>query len=140
MSNAWRFVFRGPADEQSLPDLRRRAQASMRENGLAERAVDNAGLLISELTHNAVESASGDGEIQLEVGQNSKGVEIVVECDSNDNLEDLKEALHSSEQLPSPDSERGRGLWLIMQFSRDLEVGRSAAGAVRVSLYLPEEQ
>ncbi|TAH34551.1 MAG: hypothetical protein EYC70_16585 [Planctomycetota bacterium] len=137
---SWKAAFRAPAQEQALPELRRRVQERLRGEGAPAAVVDNAGLLISELTHNAVAATAGGREVRVEAEGTARGVRLQVECDANRDLVGLVRALEASGVLPSPESERGRGLWLILNLSEDLQVQRGENGLVRVSLIVKGEQ
>lgn len=127
--------FRAPAEEKALPGLRRRVQEELRARGVESRVVADAGLLVSELAHNAVAARTcGGREVRVEVEGAGAGVRLRVECDANRDLESLQRALDESTVLPGPESERGRGLWLVLALSRELRVERTADGLVRVSL------
>lgn len=131
---SWRASFRAKAQEDALPALRRRVQESLRAQRLPREVIDNAGLLISELTHNAVAAAGGAKEVRVEAAATPDGLALEVECDANRDLIGLMRALDASTILPSPESERGRGLWLILNLSRQLQVEQGENGLVRVRL------
>ncbi len=132
--NAWRASFREQAESRRMPELRRRVQDFLRQQGVAEPLVDRTGLLVSELTHNAVAAAGGAGAVRVDVAGDGGEVRLEVRCDENTDLERLREALARADRLPGTDSERGRGLWLVLAFSQDLEVDRDEAGQIRVRL------
>lgn len=134
----WSRRFTCPALEQALPELRRKVEAYLKSQRVGEPTVNNIGLLISELTHNAIEAADGGKEVEVGVAAAPQGVQLQVECDANHDLEGLNRALEESGSLPSPESERGRGLWLVLTLSNQLEVTRGKGGAVRVSLVVAD--
>lgn len=132
--SSWRASFSERAESRRMPVLRRRVQDFLRQQGLPEAVVDRAGLVISELTHNAVAAAGGTGAVRVEVEGGEEALRLEVLCDANDDLERLQAALARARQLPGTDSERGRGLWLVLAFSEDLEVRRDPGGGIRVRL------
>jgi len=125
------------AEEDLLPQLRHKVQERLRFAGVAEEVVDHTGLLLSELAHNAVSASQGGRSLMVEVEKVPDGVRLLVECEANRDLEGLQRALESSTELPSPNSERGRGLWLVLTLSRGLRVEKTEEGWVRVSLIVP---
>ncbi|KAA3612783.1 MAG: ATP-binding protein [Planctomycetota bacterium] len=138
----YRQQFFSSADPQELPELRRRVQQELQQRGESELAVERAGLLVSELSHNAVEAAqqSDPGQVEVVVARDAEGLQLEVECDANQDLEQLQLAIDASGVLPSPDSDRGRGLWLVLQFSKNLQVQRMPNGNVRVRLQIQTQE
>ena len=130
----WQSRFESPPSPDEFPQVRRRIQALLEEKGLQQSLIDHTGLLISELAHNAFEAADGDSDIVIELAYDARGLELTVECAGNRDLETLQRALDSSTVLPGPESERGRGLWLVLNLSRKLEVRRARHGHVQVRL------
>lgn len=136
---SWSEIFEARCSEEALPELRRRVQERLRQGGAGEGLVARAGLLLSELAHNAVAASRRPEPLRVTVGMDEGGVHLSVECAANEDLEALQLALDASGVLPSPESERGRGLWLVLEGSRDLQVERTASGGVRVRLRVKEE-
>ncbi len=133
----WSERFVALAEEERLPQLRHKVQERLRLAGVGDAVVNNTGLLLSELAHNAVSASQGGRSLMVEVEKVPDGVRLLVECETNRDLEGLQKALESSTELPSPSSERGRGLWLILTLSRGLRVEMTEQGWVRVSLIVP---
>ena len=134
----WSAIYRAAPQAEELPKLRRAVQEALRAREVSDGLIDNAGVLISELTHNAVEASETDHEVVVEVHFDDEGLHLAVECAGNQDLEGLVKALDQSGVLPGPESERGRGLWMILSHSRKLEARRNENGWVRVSMYVQD--
>ncbi|MCC3767622.1 ATP-binding protein [Streptomyces sp. UNOC14_S4] len=97
-----------PAAERSVADARRFSRALLTEWGL-EELVDDAALLLSELVTNAVvhvPDTAGDIELAL---TRAHGHLVVQVTDTGGHLPRCGQA--------GPDSENGRGMWLVEQIA-----------------------
>ncbi|MBL7008698.1 MAG: ATP-binding protein [Planctomycetes bacterium] len=139
MKTHWVAAFSSPATGGELPGLRRRVQARLDAEGASGPVVDRVGLLVSELAHNAAEAGCGDGRVHVVLRREPGGLHLSVECCGNRDFEQLAEGLALSVSKPAADAERGRGLWLVTEFSKDLRVERGRGGWVRLALVVREE-
>ncbi|HEX9793405.1 MAG TPA: ATP-binding protein [Planctomycetota bacterium] len=137
---AWRETRACKATETALPQLRRDIQAAVAAHGESQGMVDRIGLLVSELTHNAVEAAERESGVSVVAVRDAGGLRMSVECEGNRDLEGLQLAVDQSGVLPHPDSERGRGLWLILAFTDDLQLTRTELGHLVVTVKIKEDE
>lgn len=135
----WFAAFSAPARVTDLPGLRRRLQDRLLAEGLSSALVERAGLVVSELAHNALEHSDRGGRIHATLHAGDGGPVLSVAFYGDRDLLRLLRGLERSRCRPPADAERGRGLWLVRQYGRDLRVESGRDGWVRVSLRLAEE-
>lgn len=131
---SWFAAFSSPARGAELPSLRRRVQARLRSEGVARPTVECVGVLVSELTHNAVDASCQASRVHVVLQERDGRLALSVECCGNRDFDRLADGLAGAAALPGPEEERGRGLWLVRNYSRDLRVERGRGGWVRLAL------
>ena len=90
-----------------------------------EDAVDSLLLIASELTTNAVQQASGTpGSVLLRASVAEDGILIEVSDDGGASEAELPESAVDPE-LPDPEAEQGRGLFLVQELSDDVSWSRA---------------
>ncbi len=135
----WLAAFSSRAVGEELPGLRRRVQARLRVEGASAQVIERVGVLVSELAHNAAEACSRGSRVHVTLRDRAPGLELAVECVDNCDFEEVARGLAASVELPQPEDERGRGLWLVRQWSRGLRVERGRGGWVRLALTVRED-
>ena len=131
--------FRFPPEPEHLRALRSQLRDKLAEFGVPEDLADNVLLVTDEIVSNAIEHAedyrghSGrllvrvepqDGDVLLEFEDPDVPPEVIAE---------LAEALAAKrDNRPPPDSERGRGLFLIAHNVKDLEVKQRDDGGLHL--------
>ena len=117
-----------PATAATASMLRGELTGFLRRHGAEPDAVDDAGLIVSELLGNAVEHANGPVWVTLD--WSAPRPELVVH--------DLGPTFSiDALALPDTDSARGRGLWLVSQLAADLDVVAKRGVGKRIRTVLP---
>lgn len=114
------------ADLRVVPKVRRRVEEYLRENGVADRVVEEFILALDELCNNAIEHGGADARAGEEDGTEERAAcllllradhqrsELVAALRSRGHLDagELAAMMHAT-GLPDLESERGRGLFLF---------------------------
>jgi anti-sigma regulatory factor (Ser/Thr protein kinase)/predicted ArsR family transcriptional regulator len=117
-----------PASTEAAAALRIELTALLRRHAQEPADVDEARLVVSELVGNAVHHAGGPIWVSLDWTQ-AQPMLIVHDLGRTFELGQLS--------MPEPDSERGRGLWLVSQLAKDLDVIAKRGPGKRVQAVLP---
>lgn len=113
MGDAETIVLRSPAE---LAEVRRRATERATQLLGVERSVD-VGLVVSELSTNALTHGSGD-EVEVRVGRDAQALLVAVRADAD--------ALPVVPKDPAPHHQpTGRGLRIVMELVDALDVTAS---------------
>jgi len=133
-----------PPDGSVLRQVRAKVRTLASSLGAEQGVCDNLALVVDELVNNAIEHGatyrkSGD---ELKVCIDSKGERLEIEffdpAMPGDQVQDLAEALaETSSGMPSLDSERGRGLFLLSVYLEGLLVEMAPNGGLRLVGSIP---
>jgi anti-sigma regulatory factor (Ser/Thr protein kinase) len=116
-----------PVTAPAASQLRTELAAFLRRHAAEAEAVDDAELVVSELLGNAVEHAGGPVWVSLDWSAAQPLLTV----------HDLGPAFEpGSVSLPQAGSPRGRGLWLVSQLAKDLDVIAKRGGGKRVQAVL----
>jgi len=128
-----------PPDGGVLREVRAKVRELAASLGAEASVCDNLALVVDELVNNAIEHGasyrrSGD---QLTVSIDAKGDELQIEFHDpampSDQVQDLADALaETSNGMPSLDSERGRGLFLLSVYLENLLAEMGPSGGLRL--------
>jgi serine/threonine-protein kinase RsbW len=103
-------------------------EGAARVAGVSASRVHDLVIAVNEIAANAVRYGGGAGRITVE--ETTDGVQIEV----SDNGPGLPGYLPY--ELPAPDKVSGRGLWIVRQLCRHLDISSTARG-VTVRLFMP---
>lgn len=113
-----RAVTRLPSDPSAVPAARRFASQAVASSGGHGELLDRTALLVTELTTNAVVHA--DSPVRLSVMPGPERVRVEVRDDVPCPI--------TEPSPPDPESERGRGLWLVSTLSSSWGVNGNDKG------------
>jgi anti-sigma regulatory factor (Ser/Thr protein kinase) len=113
-----RAVTRLPADASAVPAARRFASQALIHQGAHGDLLDQTQLLVTELTTNSVVHAHSPIRLSVFPSQDCVRVEV---------RDDDPTPLHTPE-MPEPDAEGGRGLWLVCALARRWGVNGNERG------------
>lgn len=122
-----------PPRPRALPQLRRAIQDWATRRGIEPFPLT---LVAVELSANAIAAAGSDGHVELVVRAIGPEVEVRVVDDGPGFKGPFADGPGSS--LPPVSNERGRGLYLVRQLSRQLHVGRSNGRTIVRAIVRPE--
>ena len=132
------FAF--PADGAVVREVRAKVRESAAKLGADPSVCDNLALVVDELVNNAIEHGADYRKSghNLVVRMESHGDRLVLEFIDpempREQVEDLAAALsETSNGMPSLDSERGRGLFLLSVYLEQLLVEAQPAGGLRLT-------
>jgi anti-sigma regulatory factor (Ser/Thr protein kinase) len=130
---------RFPPDPARLREVRRGARARAMRLGATPAVCDAVSLVIDELVNNAIEHGAAyrrrGVELSVQVGavQGRLTVDFVDPEMPEDQVRDLARALHDAARgMPTLDSERGRGLFLIAIYMEELRVDVAPGGGLHL--------
>ncbi len=130
---------RFPADQRHLRRLRSEVRDRAAQLGARENACDAAALVVDELVNNAIEHGAAYRrrglELSLAVGVERGLVTIdFIDPEMPDaQVQDLARALRDAAAgMPSLESERGRGLFLISIYMEEVRVDVAAGGGLHL--------
>ena len=132
-----RFTF--PPDSGILKRLRAQVRARAAKLGAKPRVCDSIALVVDELVNNAVEHGASyrrqNLDLAIEIGR--AGDRISIEFFDQEmpvaSVQELARALTAtSEGMPSLESERGRGLFLMSIYLEDLRAEVASSGGLRL--------
>jgi anti-sigma regulatory factor (Ser/Thr protein kinase) len=133
------MVLRFPPEASHLRVLRRQARDWMRRRGVDQETVESMVLALDEIVSNAIEhgEAYRRAFLPLAVALHQDGQGVVLEFEDPEAPADLVRELgvalaRSAGNRPPPDSERGRGLFLVGQMLSDLSVTPAAGGGLHL--------
>lgn len=123
--------------------LLRKVRAKVRDMagrlGAEPNVCDNLALVVDELVNNAIEHGASyrKGGLDLGVRIQPDGDSLVIEFFDpempTDQIEELANALsETTNGMPSLDSERGRGLFLLSVYLEGLSAGVASQGGLRL--------
>ena len=128
-----------PPDPAQLRRIRSDARERAKAMGAGEGACDAVALVIDELVNNAIEhgAAYRQKNVNLSVNVGIDGKQLTVDFVDpempDDQVRDLAAALRdASSGMPSLDSERGRGLFLISVYMEELRVDVATGGGLHL--------
>ena len=128
-----------PPDGSVLRKIRAKVRDLAGRHGAEPNVCDNLALVVDELVNNAIEHGAGyrkDGH-NLGVRIESDGERLVIEFFDpempSDQVNDLAAALaETANGMPSLDSERGRGLFLLSVYLEGLLAEVASQGGLRL--------
>jgi anti-sigma regulatory factor (Ser/Thr protein kinase) len=116
-----------PATADTGSALRAEIGRFLRRHAHERADVEAAELVVSELVANAVEHAGGPVWVSLDWSRSEPVLSV----------HDLGPSFELDLTMPDASDHRGRGLWLVSQFAKDMDVAAKRAGGNRVSATLP---
>lgn len=128
--------FQFPPDPEHLRSLRQHLRSKLNDLGVIGEVADNVVLIIDEIVTNSIEHSDpyrNDGQLVVRLGTDEKDVTLEFEDPDvpGSVVEELARAIESKiEKQPPPDSERGRGLFLIASHIDSLEISQRARGGL----------
>ncbi|MFT7536546.1 MAG: anti-sigma regulatory factor (Ser/Thr protein kinase) [Hyphomicrobiaceae bacterium] len=137
MNHDDRFNF--PADGSVLRKIRAKVRDVAGRHGAEPSVCDSLALVVDELVNNAIEHGASyrKGGQELGVCIGLDGEHLVIEFFDpempSDQVKDLAAALaETANGMPSLDSERGRGLFLLSVYLEDLLAEVASQGGLRL--------
>jgi anti-sigma regulatory factor (Ser/Thr protein kinase) len=133
----------GRLDFAPRPTVLRQVRADVRKLaiglGADAKVGDQLSLVVDELVNNAIEHGADyrrqqlDLAVQLALHGDRLRIEFFDREMPADAVDELARALQAAaEGMPSLESERGRGLFLLSVFLQDVEAGRGPGGGLRL--------
>ncbi|MFY9341991.1 MAG: ATP-binding protein [Planctomycetota bacterium] len=131
------------ARQSVLRNLRAEVRKIALALGADERVGDNLALVVDELVNNAIEHGADyrraglDLALQFQVVGTRLQIEFFDPEMPVDAVQDLARLVgQATDGMPSLDSERGRGLFLLSVYLQDLQAGSAPAGGLRLGGYI----
>jgi anti-sigma regulatory factor (Ser/Thr protein kinase) len=135
-----------PPKSTVLRQLRAEVRKLAVHFGAEERIGDNLALVVDELVNNAIEhgaeyrSAGIDLAIQIDRDGERLRIEFFDPEMPGPTVDELAELLtQSANGMPSLESERGRGLFLLSVYLQDLAADRALHGGLRLVGHIPRK-
>jgi anti-sigma regulatory factor (Ser/Thr protein kinase) len=129
-----------PPDGLLLRKIRAKVRDLAGRLGAEPNVCDNLALVVDELVNNAIEHGASyrKGGLDLGVRIQADGDSLVIEFFDPempaDQVEELANALsETTNGMPSLDSERGRGLFLLSVYLEGLSAGVASQGGLRLA-------
>jgi anti-sigma regulatory factor (Ser/Thr protein kinase) len=132
---------RVPTDLVYVRPVRKMVEGLLASQGWNEEAVDDVGLVVTEIVQNAIEHGSrGTGKERIEVRVEVAEDSIVLEVVDPGTGKDPRLLLERDVTLAVPlDAPRGRGLYLVHQLSKAFDRLLSAGGGCTVRVRMQWE-
>lgn len=111
-----------PFGHGDLREVRRVVGAHARRAGLPTGRADDLVLAVNELAANSVDHGGGHGLLRVW----TERAALVVEVHDRGSLPDVQ----AVPRQPSPEADRGRGLWLAYRLADLVQVRRTESGTV----------
>ena len=131
--------FSVPPDAAHLRVLRRTVRDRLMQSGVRALTIDLVLLVVDEVVSNAIEHGSSyrARRSPLAIELRLHGIEIEFDFEDPEApaglVDELQAALERCRShLPPPESERGRGLWLVADHLRDLRITRATGGGLHL--------
>lgn len=127
-----------PADGALLRKIRAKVRDLAGRHGAEPNVCDNLALVVDELVNNAIEHGAsyrkgGDLGVRIEASGERLAIEFYDPEMPNDQVEDLAAALQETANgMPSLESERGRGLFLLSVYLENLLAEVAPQGGLRL--------
>ena len=136
-----------PPDGAVLRDVRAKVRKLAADQGAAANICDNLALVVDELVNNAIEHGaayrrkSDDLVVRIEAEAKRIGIEFFDPEMPADAVNELAEALkETANGMPSLDSERGRGLFLLSVYLEGLRAEPAPRGGLRLVGFIAYEE
>jgi serine/threonine-protein kinase RsbW len=125
-----------PGALEAVPGARRTCAKWLQGAGADARALEEFGLVFTEICNNAVEHGGATPKKPLRVRGSIVGGTLVLEVleGGGERAEGLDLAASRAVTPPAPEDERGRGLFLIRAFVDELRIDRTRDGHLRIRL------
>ena len=131
---------RFPPEGSALREVRADVRRIAAEQGAAPSVCDNLALVVDELVNNAIEHGADyrKANHDLRVAIHPEGERLVIEFFDVEmpagEVAELSAALaEAADGMPSLDSERGRGLFLLSVYLEDLRAAAAPDGGLQLS-------
>ncbi|MCB9879877.1 MAG: ATP-binding protein [Planctomycetes bacterium] len=135
-----------PADGMMLRDVRAKVRKIAADLGAAANVCDNVALVVDEVVNNAIEHGASYRQhvhhltVRLERDHENLVVQFFDPEMPDDEVGDLAQALGAaSNGMPSLDSERGRGLFLLSVYLEGLRAELAPGGGLRLLGHLARQ-
>jgi anti-sigma regulatory factor (Ser/Thr protein kinase) len=132
-----------PPDGAALRDVRSKVRRLAGDLGADASVCDNLALVVDELVNNAIEHGAVyrqkqlDLALRIEPDGDRLGIEFFDPEMPADAVHDLARGLDATASgMPSLESERGRGLFLLSIYLEGLRAEAAAAGGLRLVGYM----
>jgi serine/threonine-protein kinase RsbW len=127
---ALKFVLTPPIGPQGIRSVRKSVSYLMGQWGFTDESRDNIALALSEALNNAREHGSvKDTRIEVTCLLEGLVAKLKVEDFGEKDASDATRAFDSKD-IPPPDSERGRGIFLIRSLMDDVEMKCKPGGII----------
>lgn len=133
------IVFRFPPEVSHLRMLRRTVRDGLQAQGVPSTTIELVVLVLDEVVSNAIEHGHGyrARNEPLSVAVRSNGIEVELDFEDpeapGEVVSEIADALERSRgKRPPPDSERGRGLYLVADSLADLSVRPAPGGGLHL--------
>lgn len=135
-----------PPDGSVLRDVRARVRRLAGSLGAVASVCDNLALIVDELVNNAIEHGAVyrrkhlDLAVRLALHGDRLGIEFHDPEMPAEAVAELARGLDATTNgMPSLDSERGRGLFLLSIYLQGLRAEAAAAGGLRLTGFIPRQ-
>lgn len=129
-----------PPDGALLRDVRAKVRGIAAQLGAQPAVCDNLALVVDELVNNAIEHGAcyRQGRAELRVAIRGEGDELSIDFFDPempvDEVVELAAVLaETANGMPSLDSERGRGLFLLSVYLQELQASQAPGGGLCLS-------
>lgn len=128
-----------PPDGRLLRDVRAKVRSLAASFGADASVCDNLALVVDELVNNAIEHGASyrrhNRELAVQIEASDRRFAIAFDDPEmpDDQVAEISTALaDATNGMPSLDSERGRGLFLLTVYLEGLRAERASAGGLRI--------
>ena len=133
------IVFRFPPEASHLRMLRRTVRDGLEAQGVPSATIELVVLVLDEVVSNSIEHGSSyrARHEHLSVSVRSNGIEVELDFEDPEAprtvVDELADALERSRgKRPPPESERGRGLYLVADSLTELSVRPAKGGGLHL--------
>ncbi|HEB54008.1 MAG TPA: ATP-binding protein [bacterium] len=137
---------RFPPDGARLREVRASVRRMAAAAGAAPEVCDNLALVVDELANNAIEHGAAyrrsgsDLRVRVDHSGDRLAIEFFDTEMPDDEVDELARAIATTtDGMPSLESERGRGLFLLTVYLSDLSAERAVGGGLRLVGYIASQ-
>lgn len=132
------FEIRVPTDLVYVRPVRKMLEGLLESQGWNQDPIDDAGSAVTEIVQNSIEHGSrGDGQELVRIIYTLTESGLTIEVEDPGSGKDPRVALEQNVKVMPPlDAERGRGLFMIDQYSVEFDRSLGESGGLRVRVRL----